>query len=123
MLENGNILIFDNGAHRLDHPFPYSRVIEIDRTTREIVWSYQEAFPPDFFSPHISSAQRLPNGNTLICEGLTGRLFEVTLEGLVVWEYINPFFEAPPHEPHLRPNNRVYRAYRYGRDEVERAMG
>ncbi len=43
-----------------------------------------------FFSGFISGAQRLPNGNTLICEGDDGRLFEVTREKKVVWEYVNP---------------------------------
>lgn len=43
-LDNGNILIFDNGAGRLDHNIPHSRVLEIDRATREVVWSYQERY-------------------------------------------------------------------------------
>ncbi len=95
-MENGNILIFDNGTHRLDHPIPHSRVIEVDPATKEIVWSYQEHYPFDFYSPLISGAQRLPNGNTLICEGSFGRIFEVTMEREVVWEYVNPYFVAPP---------------------------
>ena len=53
-LNNGNILIFDNGTHRLDHPVPFSRVIEIEPRTKNIVWSYQEAIPYTFFSPYIS---------------------------------------------------------------------
>jgi hypothetical protein len=44
-----------------------------------------------FFSHFISSAQRQPNGNTLICEGANGRFFEVTPSGEIVWEYVNPF--------------------------------
>src|SRR5262245_26320506 len=42
MLSNGNVLLFDNGPHRLDHSFPVSRVLEIDPATKEIVWKYQE---------------------------------------------------------------------------------
>jgi hypothetical protein len=55
----------------------------------------------------VSSAQRLPNGNTLITEGADGRLFEVTTGGDIVWEYVSPYFgtDAPG-------TNRVYRAYR-----------
>ena len=45
-----------------------------------------------FYSSYISSAQRLPNGNTLITEGSDGRLIEVTKEHEIVWEYINPYF-------------------------------
>lgn len=57
---------------------PFSRVIEVELATKQIVWKYQERKESDFFSPRISNAQRLPNGNTLICEGVFGRIFEVT---------------------------------------------
>jgi hypothetical protein len=120
-LPNGNLLIFDNGVHRLDHPTPYSRVIEVDPATKDIVWSYQEPQVFDFFSPYISNAQRLPNGNTLICEGSFGRLFEVTPERELVWEYVNPFFEASPLDSSQPPANRVFRAYRYSAEQIELA--
>jgi hypothetical protein len=119
-LLNGNILIFDNGPHRLDRVFPFSRVIEVNPATNEIVWKYQEAFPPSFYSDRISNAQRLPNGNTLINEGQFGRLFEVTPESEVVWEYVNPFF-GPVSAAPARQSNNVFRAYRYTEDEVARA--
>ena len=44
----------------------------------------------EFFSQNVSGAQRLPNGNTLICEGASGYLFEVNEMGELVWDYINP---------------------------------
>ena len=59
-----------------------------------------------FYSPFISSAQRLPNGNTLITEGSDGRLLEVTHEHELVWEYICPYKGI------RTPMNWVYRAYR-----------
>jgi hypothetical protein len=118
-LPNGNLLIFDNGPHRRDHPAPYSRVIEVDRRTRAIVWEYHDQSLFDFFSPYISGAQRLPNGNTLICEGCDGRIFEVTPDGLVVWEYVNPHFFPEAGRPGL--NNWVFRAFRYTPEEIERA--
>jgi len=114
-LGNGNLLIFDNGPHRLDHPIPFSRVIEVDPKTKKIVWEYREQRESDFFSPRISNAQRLPNGNTLICEGDFGRLFEVTARGELVWEYVNPNFGGAPI------NNRVFRAYRYSAEEIAQA--
>ncbi len=120
-LPNGNLLIFDNGTHRPDHPVPYSRVIEIDRATKQIVWSFQERRLWDFFSPYISNAQRLPNGNTLICEGNFGRLFEVTRDGTVVWEYVNPYFAPPAGQPDAPSQNSVFRAYRYSAAQVETA--
>jgi len=118
-LPNGNLTIFDNGAHRRDHPAPYSRVIEVDPRASAIVWEYRDQSLFDFFSPYISGAQRLPNGNTLICEGCDGRIFEVTPDGLVVWEYVNPHFSMAEGRPGL--NNWVFRAFRYSADEIARA--
>jgi hypothetical protein len=118
ILSNGNVLLFDNGPHRLDHSFPFSRVLEIDPPTKAIVWKYQEARVSDFFSPRISNAQRLPNGNTFINEGWFGRFFEVTREGAVVWEYVNPYFGPRQH----LMINAVQRAYRYSAADIARAQ-
>jgi len=84
----GNVLVFDNGTH---HPVvPHSRVVEIDPATNKIVWQYQPQVVFSFFSGHIGGAERLTNGNTLICEGQSGRVFEVTPPGEICWEWINP---------------------------------
>ncbi|HXK33775.1 MAG TPA: thioredoxin, partial [Dehalococcoidia bacterium] len=80
-----------------------SRVLEINPVTQELVWSYAN---PRFFSPNISSAQRLPNDNTLITAGAGGRLFEVTRDGAIVWEYLYPVFGG------ANASNAVYRGYR-----------
>jgi hypothetical protein len=130
----GNLLVFDNGGWAgYGAPNPgaprgnmnvlrdYSRVLEIDPTTLEIVWQYTPAEagfvqPLDavrFYSPFISSAQRLPNGNTLITEGSDGRIFEVTRDHRTVWEYISPYWGTG----HLALNL-IYRAYRYPYDWV-----
>jgi len=119
-LPNGNILIFDNGPHRLDESLNFSRVIEVEPATKKIVWKYQEPVVTGFFSPRISNAQRLPNGNTLINEGVFGRFFEVTTEGEVVWEYVNPHF-GPPNAPAAKQQNSTFRAYRYTAEQIERA--
>ncbi len=101
MLPNGNILIFDNGTRR-----GYSRILEIDPATEATVWSYVGDPPESFFSAYVSGQQRLPNGNTLICEGGTreifngGRIFEVTAGGEIVWEYRNPYHSI--HNKHQR---------------------
>ncbi len=118
-LPNGNILIFDNGTHRRDHPATFSRVIEVDPRTSEIVWQFTDPSLFEFFSPYISGAQRLANGNTLICEGIHGRIFEVTGAGEVVWEYVNPHFCAEPGRNGL--SNAVFRAFRYTPDEIAAA--
>lgn len=88
MLPDGHILIFDNGTQR-----EYSRVVELDPSTESIVWEYRGDPPGEFYSNTRGSAQRLPNGNTLICESNDGRAFQVTKEGEVVWEWLNPITE------------------------------
>ena len=118
-LPNGNVLIFDNGTHRRDHPATFSRVIEVDPRTSEIIWEYVDQSLFEFFSPYISGAQRLPNGNTLICEGVHGRIFEVTPAREVVWEYVSPYFFDEPGRPGV--NNWVFRAFRYTPEEIEAA--
>jgi len=119
-LPNGNILIFDNGPIRLDQTFAFSRVIEVNPSRKEIVWQYQDANPQGFFSDRMSNAQRLPNGNTLINEGMSGRFFEVTPDCEVVWEYVNPWF-GPEGKPAQSQTNNVFRIYRYSEEEVARA--
>ncbi len=115
VLPNGNILVFDNGVLRPDSPIVYSRVLEIEPRSNGVVWTYRDTPLQDFYSPYISGAQRLPNGNTLICEGCSGRLFEVTTNQRVVWEYISPYFSETPL---LGTNNWVFRAFRYSREDV-----
>ena len=122
----GNMLLFDNGGIAgYDilggfFYFPmrnirfYSRIIEFNPITKEIVWEYKETgkglssiFGKNkFYSWVESSVQRLPNGNTLITEGTSGRVFEVTHEKEVVWEY---YYEGPNK---MYRDNFLYRAYR-----------
>ncbi|MBD3368265.1 MAG: hypothetical protein GF405_08890, partial [Candidatus Eisenbacteria bacterium] len=85
VLENGDILIFDNRGNG-----GASRVIQFDPVTRDITWLYATKDPWDFFSNECGSNQRLPNGNTLITESDRGRAFEVTPRKEIVWEYVNP---------------------------------
>jgi Arylsulfotransferase (ASST) len=114
LLPSGNILIFDNGPHRRDVTLPYSRVIEINPATNEIVWLYVDSPPYNFFSSFISGAQRLTNGITLITEGQSGRMFQVSSSRDVVWEYINPHFHQGPRAL----VNSVFRARHYLPEEV-----
>ena len=120
LLPNGNILIYDNGSHRRHTGLPFSRVIEVNPSTNEIVWSYQDSPPYNFFSPYISGARRLPNGNTLITEGMFGRMFQVTPDGQVVWEYINPHFYADAEGQVV---NRVFRANHYSPEQIPALSG
>lgn len=88
LLPNGNLLIFDNGARR-----GWSRLIEVEPATGNIVWRYRGHPPPSFSSPVRGAAQALPNGNVLVTESTRGRVFEVTRDGAIVWTFLNPDFE------------------------------
>lgn len=85
LLESGTLLVFDN-----DPEGEFSRVIEIDPFSGEILWQFGGDETQAFHSPTGGSAQRLPNGNTLIVESTAGRAFEITPAGDVVWEFVNP---------------------------------
>ncbi len=105
----GNITVFNNGSGRPDGE--YSSVDEIvppvnsDGTYRlesgsafepsEADWSYTAPEKMEFYSSFISGAERLPNGNTLICTGGLGEFLEVTPEKEIVWRYLNPFVKGP----------------------------
>ena len=89
-------------------------------STNDVVWSYVDPVRASLWSPLISNPQRLPNGNTLINEGLFGRFFEVTPDGDTVWEYVNPYF-GPDSLPLKAQTNSVFRTYRYTADEIDRA--
>jgi hypothetical protein len=84
------------------------------------LWKSQRRLARTFSSALISNAQRLPNANTFINEGLYRRLFEVTPDGDVVWEYVNPYVGPATAPPKAQTNN-VFRAYRYSAEEVARA--
>jgi hypothetical protein len=118
-------MIFDNGTFRHQESAPYSRVIQVDRATKNIVWQYRDPHPMTFFSPFMGGAQRLANGNTLITEAAFGRIFEVTKEGKMCWEYVNEVFkdykglDAEELEPIFDyPANAMFRAYKYTPEEV-----
>ncbi len=112
VLENGNILLFDNGTHCIGFSQSYSRVLEVDPVTNKSVWEYKDNPWMAFYSAYMSSCQRLPNDNTLICEAATGRIFEVMNSGKIIWEFVNPF---PSSFDSVYGHNRIIpKAYRYG---------
>jgi hypothetical protein len=122
----GHILIYSNGDTRPGSR--YSTIEEIVPTTDangryalgadkkygpdRAIWTYQAPNPTDFYSVNISGAQRLPNGNTLICAGAPGFIFEVTPQNKVVWQYNVPAFGG---RGGANARN-VFRAYRFGPD-------
>ncbi len=102
----GNITIFSNGTGRPGGNFStieeITPPIELDGTytlpppgtpfgPAATTWTYAAPNPTDFYSAIISGVRRLPNGNTIICEGTSGNLFEVDSNDQTVWQYVAPF--------------------------------
>ncbi len=127
----GNILVFNNGVDRpdgfissIDELTPpllpdgtYALPPNLPYGPDNLLWSYMADPPTSFYSSNISGAQRLPNGNTLICEGDDGLFFEVTPQGQIVWQYVNPVNITGPIVQGSNPGqNAVFRAVRYGPD-------
>lgn len=91
--KDSNILIFNNNDRKVGR----SNIVELDLnssyTNADIVWQYgDDANEETFFSDHIAGAQRLANGNTLICVGTEGYVFEIDSTGKVVWNWQNTKF-------------------------------
>jgi hypothetical protein len=89
VLDNGRMLIVDN-QFPVNGTRVVSRVLEFDPITRDIYWEYRGTPGTPFYTGDCGSCQRLPNGNTLISETASGRVFEVTPDKTVVWEFYNP---------------------------------
>jgi hypothetical protein len=122
----GNLTIFNNGRGRPGGAYSSVDEIRLPRNGRgayrfddsrqpadaELVWTFSAPKKRRFYSSHISGAERLPNGNTLICDGQQGRIFEVTATGDIVWDFLNPMAgeitrELPPWLP--QTSSRVIR--------------
>ena len=101
LTDAGKIIVFNNGNSRgyssvdiISPPQISPGVYEYNNTSGfeplNAEWTYSSPTPSDFYSAILSSGQRLPNGNTLICDGDSGYFFEITPANEIVWEYINP---------------------------------
>ena len=132
----GNFLVFNNGRGRSEDS-EYSSVVEFaaplnaDGTYRiepgeafgpkAPTWEYTAPNNEDFHSGHISGAERLANGNTIICEGASGTFFEVTPDKEMVWRYLNPVAMSrnpgeEKEEEDEEPGVDVFRVNRYAPD-------
>lgn len=122
----GHILCFNNGTighawSAVDEFIPpidslgrYSLLPDTTFGPDSACWSYGD--PGQFYASAISGAQRLPGGNTLVCNGPAGEFFEVTSDGATVWRYVNPVTDTGPmiqYEPVPAGRNQVFRATRY----------
>jgi hypothetical protein len=117
VLNNGHILIFDNGRPQRG----YSRVVELDPVTKEIVWSYEADPRESFYTADMGASQRLPNGNTLITESGKGHVFEVREDGETVWEFWN--FEVGKTGKGKGKRATLYRMMRYDDGYLRKPLG
>ena len=62
-------------------------IIEVSRKG-EVVWEWHQHNSLDINSNYTSSCQRLADGNTMVLEAAGRRVFEVTVEGDIVWEHV-----------------------------------
>ena len=95
----------------------------VQSVSKQVVWSFNATVPTSFYSMYISGVQRLPNGNTMVCPGAHGHIFEVTPDGDIVWEYINPVGDRTGDDLGIYkimtdaagPEfNSIYKCHRYG---------
>ncbi len=129
----GNVLVFNNGDERPEGNYStieelqtpvgasgsYTAPTSISATFLPAgsVWTYKANPATSFFANRISSAQRLTNGNTLICEGTKGNFFEVTSTGTNVWQYRNPVGSSgPTAQGSVVMGQNVFRCVRYAPD-------
>ncbi|THY67195.1 hypothetical protein D6C87_10347 [Aureobasidium pullulans] len=99
------------------------REIEVNASTKEIVWEYRDKSQMlYFFAPVTRSAQRLSNSNTLLCGSAFGRLFEVTANDYVCWEHIDPhcspYTDTRTTKIFLGESNVLFRKYRSTEQEI-----
>ncbi len=113
LLDSESVMVLECGGHLAGCEVGNSEILRIDIKTNNIVWEFTELWAVAFYAPCKASFQQLPNGNTLICEGDMGRLFEVTEDKEIVWEFINPFYYPSPI---YGRSNMLFGAYRYGPD-------
>ncbi len=133
----GNITVFNNGLGRnystVDEWSPsvdangfYTQAVGLAFGPADFIWTYKADPPSALYSGAISAAQRLPNGNTLICDGVHGVFLEVTTLGETVWRYVNPVVRTGPlvQGSEIPPDparageymNAVFKVHRYAPD-------
>ncbi|SFJ31059.1 aryl-sulfate sulfotransferase [Planctomicrobium piriforme] len=113
----GHVLLFNNGTGRpqrtyssvdelvlpVDSQGQYANRADESYLPEAAAWTYTTKQPTDFYSALVSGAQRLPNGNTLICSGIQRWVFEVAPEGEIVWQYRLPEGDKAVRPPHRDP--------------------
>ncbi|HMI98962.1 MAG TPA: arylsulfotransferase family protein [Gaiellaceae bacterium] len=110
-LPDGRVLVFDNGVEA-----GRTRLVAVDPSTSEVVWSWSASPPQSFFCPLAGGCERLANGNLLVTNSTAGGAFELTMEGEILWQLNLPadFYGAE------RGRVSIYRMSRVESDVVAR---
>ena len=127
----GNILLFNNGSNRTGQLYSSveeiippigangNYILENGKSYKPLlpIWVYQAEPRTSFYSSRISGAERMLNGNTVICEGNKGNFFEVDRVKNNVWQYENPVntFGAAI-QGNMPINNDVFKISKYSAD-------
>ncbi len=117
---DGSISVLDNRADDAQHnetrwlrdpqTFGYSRIVRLDPMTQKVIWQYQGTEKEPFYTSVQGEHQFQPNGDVLVTEAESGRIFEVDPhDNSIVWEWYNAVVTADGHHA----VGRVVRAYRY----------
>ena len=133
----GNMTCFNNGLGRSTGTYStadeftpacdangnYTLVAGTPASPANLTWTYKADATYPMYAEDISGAYRLPNGNTIICNGTTGEFREVTYAGLMVWRYICPVQKTGVMLQGTTPDvdvthagetmNSVFRVYKY----------
>jgi len=135
----GHFLVYNNGCDRPGDKYSSLEEVAIPQDSLgdfptlatgaafgpvDAYWHYQTPVPTDFYSAEVSGVQRLPNGNTLVCEGVPGHLFELAPNGDIVWDYVNPMVDdsilaqgdTAAIDPRGHPMNALFKVHRYAPD-------
>ena len=126
--DQNKIMIFNNGVNR-----PGGNAASVDIISQPVdasgnytiaagqafgptslTWTYMNPVPTSFYTPAMGGAQRLPNGNTIICEATKGNFFEIDATKNIVWRYVNPVDAGVPvSQGTATPKSEVFRCLFY----------
>jgi outer membrane protein assembly factor BamB len=93
VLENGHILFYNNNidpSRYAPGPSEFSQIIELDPVSGKVVWSFSPKSPNDFYNWQYGGVYPLPNGDLVVTDAHHGRVFEVSRQKKLRWEWFHP---------------------------------
>ncbi|MFC1753550.1 arylsulfotransferase family protein [Thermoproteota archaeon] len=111
MMEDGNIMIYDNGRYR-----EWTRLLLLNPVNLSVEWEYRD---DEFFSYSQGYVQPLPNDNLLVTESEEGHVFELDPSGSIVWEWWHPEMYDNVSLEIYGYRHDLYRAIRYEKEFID----